>query len=357
MTTFQYDYITTEGSGDIQFCAANIDEANELYNEYMSHENCVVKSLMIYDKYNQADAAEYGDYYKYDGIFYKYEGRDMQGVVVPDGITTILSGAFSRSEVDWIQLPESLTYIGHSAFANCHELTHINIPNGITFIGTESFKNCTKLKEIDLPVSVELVGGNAFEGCCKLETINLPRSLKSICGHAFKDCKSLIDLYIPEACAKNIEMINNSAFAGANNVVLHCSIDSDLVKYAERNNIKYQLHPPQYVLQLLPNEEPKEIRLSEIEYRHCLSEISEIMHNTSGDLSFGQLRQKQELEDTVALVNTSCTSVKDKSVIIINKGDTIGLSLDQMERAKKEYSHSARTISNKQQVQQSRRRR
>ena len=58
----------------------------------------------------------------------KYNGRSAS-VIIPDGITSI----------------------GYSAFANCNCVEKILIPDGVTSIGYSAFKACPNLKMVIIP--------------------------------------------------------------------------------------------------------------------------------------------------------------------------------------------------------------
>ena len=66
-----------------------------------------------------------------------YFGGD-EIVVVPDGVSEICSGAFTRSIVQEIQIPSSVTLIGEQAFAGCSKLVRLRVgfaepENGASF--------------------------------------------------------------------------------------------------------------------------------------------------------------------------------------------------------------------------------
>ena len=135
------------------------------------------------------------------GTITKYAESDTV-VVIPskiNGVTveTIGHGAFERSAVTSVTIPDSVTAILDRAFANCSQLTNISIPNSVTSIGFSAFEHCTSLKSITLPSSLSFISGALFLGCSQLTTIHIPVSVTSIGNNAFADCPSLMTVTYP----------------------------------------------------------------------------------------------------------------------------------------------------------------
>ena len=135
------------------------------------------------------------------GTIKKYNGNDTV-VVIPskiNGVTveTIGHGAFERSAVTSVTIPDSVTAILDRAFANCSQLTNISIPNSVTSIGFSAFEHCTSLKSITLPSSLRSISEALFFGCSQLTTIQIPDSVPSIQSYAFYHCRNLETIHIP----------------------------------------------------------------------------------------------------------------------------------------------------------------
>lgn len=90
-----------------------------------------------------------------------------------------------------IEVPDTVTEIGASAFENCSALTSMVI-NNVTEIGANAYKGCTKLEEITAG-SAENIGDSAFEACSALVDIPLHEGLKTIGDKAFAECSKLTD--------------------------------------------------------------------------------------------------------------------------------------------------------------------
>lgn len=147
------------------------------------------------------------------GTITKYAESDTV-VVIPskiNGVTveTIGHGAFERSAVTSVTIPDSVTAILDRAFANCSQLTNISIPNSVTSIGFSAFEHCTSLKSITLPSSLRNISMFLFHNCSQLTTIQIPDSVLSIQDYAFGNCISLETIHIPVS----VTSIGNLAFA------------------------------------------------------------------------------------------------------------------------------------------------
>lgn len=154
------------------------------------------------------------DFDKTTGTITKYVESDTV-VVIPskiNGVTveTIGHGAFERSAVTSVTIPDSVTAILDRAFANCFQLTNISIPNSVTSIGFSAFEHCTSLKSITLPSSLRNISMFLFHNCSQLTTIQIPDSVPSIQDYAFGNCISLETIHIPVS----VTSIGNRAFAG-----------------------------------------------------------------------------------------------------------------------------------------------
>ena len=90
-----------------------------------------------------------------------------------------------------VTIPDSVTNIGDSAFANCWTLTNVTIGNGVTSIGGEAFASCWSLTNLTLGSGVTSIGSGAFYACTSLTSVTLPNSVISIGQWAFQACTGL----------------------------------------------------------------------------------------------------------------------------------------------------------------------
>ena len=83
----------------------------------------------------------------------------LDGIIIPDGVTSIGQNAFARTGLTSIIIPNSVTSL--SGFSRCTGLTEITIPNSVTAIGSYAF-NETSLTSVTIPSSVTSIAVGAF---------------------------------------------------------------------------------------------------------------------------------------------------------------------------------------------------
>lgn len=129
-----------------------------------------------------------------------YISKNIIKCVIPNSVTFIGDSAFTccRSLTS-ITIPNSVTHICYGAFADCISLKEIIIPNSVTLIGDGAFTYCESLTSITIPNNVTNISQWAFWGCYSLEEITIPNSVTSIGNDAFWDCESLKEVFIPDS--------------------------------------------------------------------------------------------------------------------------------------------------------------
>ena len=107
-------------------------------------------------------------FYTVDGINYlvSYEG-DNTNIVLPDSYNgedyKIRNYAFYGCiYLEGVVIPDSVTSIGNGAFFMCTSLESIVIPNSVTSIGHDAFYGCTSLQNVTLPVGLTSIGDEVF---------------------------------------------------------------------------------------------------------------------------------------------------------------------------------------------------
>ena len=183
----------------------------------------------------------------------------LTSIEIPNSVTSIGSSAFYNcSKLTSVEIPNSVTSIGSSAFENCSRLTSVTIGNSVTSIDSKAFSGCYGLtsiivdgenttydsrdncnaiietsfnalivgcKSTIIPNSVTSIWNYAFDGCDGLTSIEIPNSVTSIGNYAFDDCDGLTSIEIPNS----VTSIGNYAFyscSGLTSVTIPNSVTS-----------------------------------------------------------------------------------------------------------------------------------
>lgn len=145
-----------------------------------------------------------------DGVLYSKKGDRLiccpagrRHLVIPEGVTEIEPRVFSCCDIESVEFPDSLRIIGEGAFSHCDKLKSIKFGNGIEKIGSQNddegcfFAYCTELEEIEFPPSLKYLGQNAFYGCKNLKRVRFNDGLMVIDKDAFNYCTNLKEVTLP----------------------------------------------------------------------------------------------------------------------------------------------------------------
>lgn len=101
--------------------------------------------------------------------------RGMRYTVnIPEGTEIIYPEAFRGGSLGLAVIPESVYYIGESAFEACGSMNYVYFLEGVEYIGDNAFKDCLSLKEINMPESVIHLGSDVFDGCRAVSSVVFP---------------------------------------------------------------------------------------------------------------------------------------------------------------------------------------
>ena len=156
----------------------------------------------------------------------------LQSVSLPETLTNIGSYAFYNcSGLTSITIPSSITSFGDSAFRDCNSLTgNLVIPEGVTSTGDWVFCNCSSLTGVTLPSTLTSIGYRAFDSCSGIASIIIPEGVISISDYAFNGCSGLTgELVIPE----EVTTIGYYAFNECSNLT-SISLPNTLTSIGER---------------------------------------------------------------------------------------------------------------------------
>lgn len=113
-------------------------------------------------------------------------------------VTGVLSSACEELAINYnfkIKLPESIVFIGASAFENCAKLVEVENLELVKRIDERAFEGCSALKNVKLD-GVISIGNSAFKDCTALQSVVLPETVETVGYMAFKGCKNLNSLTV-----------------------------------------------------------------------------------------------------------------------------------------------------------------
>ena len=126
----------------------------------------------------------------------------LRRIILPNGIKRIEDSAFSYVvNLEDINIPSELQYIGPSAFEQCENLKADSLvfPEGFEKLDRAVFASCTRLTgKVVLPSTIKEIGEAAFWRA-KISSINFPEGLEKIGDAAFSGCR-LEEAYLPNSC-------------------------------------------------------------------------------------------------------------------------------------------------------------
>ena len=191
-----------------------------------------------------------------------FDRSDITSVVIPDTVKEIGGRAFEFcTSLQSVTMGEGVQEIGNYCFYGCTSLESINLTSGLKKIGENAFSDCTLLKNLTMSCSAEF-GRMAFWNCVSLEKVNFVGSLHALMENDFGDFSAeacpmfyardiylngnlVTEVVVPES----ITEIKNQAFSfcmSITKVVLHDNISKFRtafvncpLEYEEYQGVKY----------------------------------------------------------------------------------------------------------------------
>ena len=138
------------------------------------------------------------------------ETSALSSFTFPQTLTAVGEESFTGSGIVTANLPQSVTYLGAGAFADCTKLVYAQVPAAIQAVRERTFRNCTELKNVSIPEGIRYIGAAAFQNDVSLQTVDFAQSLLTICDNAFEGSGVGEGLVLPPA----LRTIGSRAFAG-----------------------------------------------------------------------------------------------------------------------------------------------
>ena len=127
---------------------------------------------------------------------------------IPDTVWRICGAAFCGCNLNSVNIPNSVTQIGTSAFAHCDSLQEITIPGSVKEVGRGICGWCKHLKSAELKPGIEAVAESMFFNCERLESVVLPEGITEIGDSAFS-MTNIETITLPDS----VETVGKEAFA------------------------------------------------------------------------------------------------------------------------------------------------
>ncbi len=150
---------------------------------------------------------------------------NVETVILPETLTKLDSGAFKYSGIKYIDIPDSVTYLGCEAMTDCPHLETVNIGKGVSYIHEWAISG-SSLKKINVdPLNKHFSSPDGvLYNKDKTELIKypvdkngdvyrIPESVKEIRPMAIENSKYLKKVYV----GKNVETVGNCNFYGFRN--------------------------------------------------------------------------------------------------------------------------------------------
>lgn len=177
--------ILTAAMLSLSACGGSEKSENNSSNE-ISSESKAEDSADESEKTEEADASS--------GIEFDYKE-------LSDGTLSIWFFEADESHKT-IKIPEEIdgkkvSEIGDSLFEGNEDVEKVILPESITTILPDAFRFATSLKELEINGAVESVGVKAIYGCNELKTLKFPEGLKTLSSVSIAYCEKLADIYLP----------------------------------------------------------------------------------------------------------------------------------------------------------------
>lgn len=137
---------------DIIQIAEMVKEGKEyLFNNDLDH-----FFMQLEDKYN--NTSDTGGVVP---IRFMYQYMLDNGINPMDYMTYIPRGAYYRTSISEITIPDNITSIEDHAFSRCSALKEVHLPDSVTHIGSHAFGQ-SGLERINIPETIDYLSYTAF---------------------------------------------------------------------------------------------------------------------------------------------------------------------------------------------------
>lgn len=148
--------------------------------------------------------------------------RNIQKILLPQGIRTINTGAFAdMTSLKEINIPDTVEEIGDAAFYQSDSIKVLIIPKSVKKIGAYAFARCKNLAYVKI-CGAEEIGAGAFHDTLNLKTADFPSSVR-----------------IMHSSHPEYKYLNSEVFDCYSFVTVRCPKGSYAEEYCKQHNIKF----------------------------------------------------------------------------------------------------------------------
>jgi hypothetical protein len=167
-----------------------------------------------------------------------FSDSPYESISLPDSVTELGASLFANSKsLEKVKLPSGLTELPANLFAGCSALTKVTMPNSVSSFPEGLFKNCESLPEIPFRAGITSLSVSVFEGCKSLKSLVIPPTVRRIESRAVAGCSSLESVVFP-AC---LEYLAPDAFEGCSSLRnLRVDGDTGLFYIGEEDGCLYE---------------------------------------------------------------------------------------------------------------------
>ena len=175
-----------------QMTSVRLDTAGTLRQQLNGDARLLTRHIQISGSMNEHDFATLREMLQY-GMLRTIDLKETDVTILPD------SAFYDCFYLSHVKLPRYLEKIGHHSFCLCPNLNLIDLPEGLEFIGNGAFGGCIYLRELQLPSSIKTILSNAFNSCQMLTSVNIPEGTELLGSYVFAHCKRLQTLRLPQS--------------------------------------------------------------------------------------------------------------------------------------------------------------
>lgn len=141
--------------------------------------------------------------------------KSLKSIMLPDSFVKIAYRDFYNCiSLEQIVLGKGVTSIEGEAFHSCNSLKTIVWGGSETRINDYNVFDSCAFEELELPETMEFIGGSAFRYNTKLKKVSLGTKINTLSWGSFRDCPSLTTVIIkavtPPVCSDPFGTFENS---------------------------------------------------------------------------------------------------------------------------------------------------